>query len=789
MTGRLTILLMALLLAGPALSKPVRVRTGEHKNYTRIVFDLPKRVEWTLRQEDDKAILLFAGQEFEFDTGRVFNRLSEGRVNAISNGPGNESLTIELGCKCELATFWYGRSSLVVDIRDVAEATSEPPKPQVTEQITDPPSEPAHVAEMRQASVPPIIIPNARSSIAAALTMSEFAPDMKVATAEDPASDEILSADPVVPQASERNLLEARDSLLRQIGRAASQGLLSPNVSLPRKSERPKEPDHGDNGPEQTAAPMISETETGNAALDQINLRAQSSIDRDFLSALSQATGETSDRVCLKPSQIDVTIWGTDDPFAQQIGAVRVRLSGEFDKTDEAAVMELTRLYLYFGFGAEARQTLKLITEETPETALLKDMAAIFEKGYAPVGSQLSGQLNCDAPISLWSALSYQALPTGVEMDENAILRGFNALPPHLRSYLGPILSRRFLEAGQKTTSDRILRILNRNEETTTPESDLVQAEIGLAENANKEAEALLDDVVTSGAKPSAEALLLKIETALEAGHTISFETAQLAGAYAQENRDKALGHELSQAYVVSLAASGAFDQSYQEFARLKPELEPENQLVAQSKMLEFLTANADDMTFLEHIFTDYADQPDAIDAQVSNAAAKRLLALGFTSKARQILAPQATGEQERERALLRAEIALMENNPHQAEEALLGFVGNDVNLLLAKARSQVGEHKAAATLFTSGNQPDMAKREAWLAEDWDMLLAADDPVLTDVAMLIKPENNPSDTGAVMASDMGVLAQDRALIEASRSTRNTIENLLQSQPGPDGPTE
>ncbi len=789
MIGRITVLFLALLLAGPALSKPVRVRTGEHENYTRIVFDLPKRVEWKLTQEDGKAILAFAGQEFEFDTGRVFNRLSEGRVNAILGGPGNESLTIELGCECELDTFWYGRSSLVVDIRDAAESTIEAPKPQVNEQTTEPPSEPVQVAEMRQASAPPLIFPNARSSIAAALTISEFAPDMTTATAEDSATGETKISDPIVPQAPQRNLLETRDRLLRQIGRAASQGLLSPNVGLPSKTGRQKEPDQGDTSSEYTAIPMISEAEAGNAGLDQINLRAQSSIDRDFLSTLSQATGDSIDVACLEPNQIDVTNWGTDDPFARQIGAVRVRLSGEFDKTDEAAAMELTRLYLYFGFGVEARQALKLVTDETPDTALLKDMAAIFENGYAPVGSQLSGQLNCGVPVSLWSALSYQTLPTDLEMDDNAILRGFNALPPHLRSYLGPILSRRLLEAGHETMSDRVLRILNRTEETTTPESDLVKAEIDIAADAHNGAEVLLDDVVTSGAKPSAEALLLKIETALEAGREISLKTAQLAGAYAQENRDKPLGHELSQVYVVSLAASGAFDQSYQEFARLKPELGPENQRVAQSKMLGFLAANADDMTFLKHVFSDYVGQPDIIDEQVVNATAKRLLDLGFTTKARQILTPQAVGEQGRVRAILHAEISLRENLPRQAEVDLLGLAGEDVNLLRAKARSLVGEHKAAAQLFAMGNQPDMAKREAWLAEDWDMLLAANDPVLTDVAMLVESGNKPPDTEAALASDLGVLAQDRALIEASSSTRNTIKNLLQSQPGPDGQKE
>lgn len=786
MRGRLPIVFLGLFLAHTAWAESAMVRSGEHGNFSRIVIDLPKRVEWKLSKEGGKAVLAFAGQELEFDTSTVFNRLSEGRLVEISGGPGNDSLTIVLGCECELATFWFGKSSLVVDIRDVNEPTQIEPIAQGNEQSSDPRQEPASKIELTTDSDPQLALPDVNLSTAAVLTMSEFPSDIPTVSVGESNLAVINNSDPVITQASERDMHKTRERLLRQISRAASQGLLSPSVDLSSTQGPQDQHAYGSDG---NAPPLIPEAEGSTESTDHINLSAQSSIDRDFLNTLAQTTGTSDSPVCIKPNQIDVAVWGKDEPFAGQIGAVRVRLSGEFDKTDEAAALELARLYLYFGFGVEANQTLQLVTKETRDTKLLKDLAAIFEHGYAPDGSPLAGQLNCDAPVSLWSALSYQTLPTNVPMDDNSILRGFNALPPHLRSYLGPILARRFLEAGHQSTSDRLLRILDRSDETSTPDADLVKAEIDIAKGAHDDAEVILDDVVISGSKPSADALLLKIETALEAGHEISFETAQLAGAYAQENRDEVLGRALYQAYVVSLAASGAFDQSYLEFTRLQAELKPENQHEIQSRILGFLTANADEMTFLKHVFSDYAGQPDALDAKAGNAAATRLLALGFVPKARQFITPQAAGRQGRVRALLRAEASLMESHPRQAEVDLLGLVGEDVDILLAKARSQVGEHKAAAQLFASGKQPDMAKREAWLAEDWDMVLAANDPVLTDVAMLVKPDITAADAMVPVPSDVGVLAQGRALIDASSTTRDTIVALLQSQPGPDAQNE
>ncbi len=789
MTGRISAVipaplaafLAAMLMAGPGFSEPVKIRSGEHDTFTRIVLDLPKRSEWTLNKSGKDAVLTFTGQKFEFDTGAVFNRLSQGRLGEISGGPGADTLTIKLGCDCDLATFWYGRSSLVVDIRDASDPPQATPVAQAPEQANEPPNLTGAI-QTNPPSAPLLTFPDENLSTAASLTMTGFAGNEPAARAEESAPAATNKPDPVTARTPERYMHETRDRLLRQISRAASQGLLSPSVDIPDTSLPPAPPDPS---VESETAPVTAASEASTDTADHINLRAQSSIDRDFLSALARASGTSDSPDCISPEQVDVASWGTEEPYASQVGALRLRLSGEFDKTDEDVALKLARLYLYFGFGVEAGQALKLISEKTPDTRLLADLAAIFETGHTADGSQLAGQLTCGAPVSLWSALSYPTLPAGVAMDDNSILLGFNALPPHLRSYLGPVLSRRLLEAGHDATSERILRILDRNKETTTPDADLVRAEMKIAAGAHAEADAILDDVVTTGAGVSAQALLLKIETALEAGDVISYETAQLAGAYAQENRDVTLGHELSQAYVVSLAASGAFDQSYQELKRLMPGLERTNLLAAQSRILGFLSANADDMTFLKHVFAAHKGQPDTLNDGVVNAAAKRLLALGFTTKARQFLTPEADAEHRRMRALLRAELSLKENHPRQAEAALLGLDGEDVNLLLAKARSLIGEHKASAQLFASGNQPSMARREAWLAGDWDMILAADDPVLKDVARMVNQGNDVPQAEGPQTAGIGELAQGRALIAASSSARDTIDALLQAQPGPD----
>jgi Fe2+ transport system protein FeoA len=336
-----------------------------------------------------------------------------------------------------------------------------------------------------------------------------------------------------------------------------------------------------------------------------------------------------------------------------------------------------------------------------------------------------------------------------------------------------------------------VRRILSRKSETVSPDQELLEAEIALdkaghemdeagsaaAEEEHEIAEAELETIVSKNTELSAEALLRLIRNRLRRDADISYETAQLAGAYATEHRGQPLGAELAGAFLSALAASGAFDEAFAELPRAIEEAGVSAD-TARSDLVDLLTRHAEDYDFLRHVLSE-EDRPGALDAQTANAAAARLLALGFTSEAAGLVAGDAAGSHGRERKLLRAEIALRRGEPRLAEVELLGITGADANLLRAEARSMIGEHEAAQRLFSGVGEAHAARREAWLGSDWQALAEDEDPARSSLARLKLAE-----PGAEESATQGVLAGDRLLIDQSLDTRAAVQALLEATPVP-----
>ena len=130
-------------------------------------------------------------------------------------------------------------------------------------------------------------------------------------------------------------------------------------------------------------------------------------------------------------------------------------------------------------------------------------------------------------------------------------------------------------------------------------------------------------------------------------------------------------------------------------------------------------------------------ENPLEYSPRVANETAVRLLKMGFAPQARRFLEREIPGKLGRERKLIRAQIALAENLPRQAEVDLLNIESVAANLLRAQARSQIGDHNAAATLYSSGGEKDEALRQAWFAEDWKRLKKTQDTAIADMAALV----------------------------------------------------
>ena len=745
---RLGLLILAVFyLALPAMAQGIQVRSGEHADFSRLTLNLPERIGWSVVPSERGAHVLLDSDTLSIDPAMIFDRIPRDRLTDVQWNVERRRLELTFGCDCAVNGFWFGRSMLVLDI-----SAREPVR-------ADEPD----LMGQRLVSAAPEPLPSRATGL--------LTPFAEIPSAVAP--ERALGENPAYDRAQLEN---TRLRLLQQIDRATSQGLLRPQHRLLVPSL--------DAGTDRLQ-PVAGYTPDGRALTvpePPVNLRVNSRIDLDQLGAGRIVSAQDTALGCLSDDLVDVSAWGTDAGFGQQIGELHTRLVGEFDQVNEAVARQLAKLYLFFGFGAEARQVLELLPSGDMSVDLLFALSDIAEHGVTRQNSLLDGQLACDGVVAFWSTLSSEKLPQNAVMDEDAITMGFNALPGHLRQYYGPILSSRLLAAQRPEMATRILRILERGDGEGSAEAELSRAQTELARGETDPARERLEIVVERNVNASAIALIEMIESRIGQGEAVPYDQAQLVGAFAFERRNEAIAPELHIAHIRALAASGAHEEAHEVYADRMPDLDPHRLAGLQADLAGYLARQADDVTFLRLIFAgafDHAEQPDP---SVAIALAERMLGLGFPEEAAALISAERGGEGAASlaRRLLLAETALVLGQPRQALVELLDLEGDRADLLRARALALAGDPAAAVALFKSAGAEDAARVAALLDGRWSESMGTEPwQVEPDPEMVISEVPGRADD--IVAPP---LATTRALLEASSGARDALSELLASYPEP-----
>lgn len=581
---------------------------------------------------------------------------------------------------------------------------------------------------------------------------------------------------PDVSEKADRDtrVIGAERRLAEQLSRAVAQGVVRTRVPGFPKSEATT-----------PAAPIPLKkrdrpaTKAGITKTPGLNLRAETSIDRDFLDSLGALPLTTSGASCLLSSQLDVAGWGGNGAFSQQISAHRRILMGEFDRPNAGAARDLARLYIHFGFGAEALHVLEISRLPENDRIILRAMGEIMEFGHAPSPAAFADQFACDTSAALWATLAHKNIPQASDINDKALLRAINELPPHLRSFLGTMLSSRLRAANHDDLAGQVLRLVERGAQQPDARLEMAQAEQKLVEGDIPSASEGFSNVVDANTDLSPNALIKLIESRLDANLPIEMQTADLAEAYAHEYRKQPLGEDLARVHILALAEAGAFDKAFHELSQFAEIASPETFAPTRSRAISTLAQNGSDPVFLKHVLGSEKTTPPPLESASANAVAGRLIELGFPARADHYLAQGNPGATTTERRLLRARAALAQMKPHRAEAHLLGLSGPEADSLRARASSMSGDHQAAQSLFAQLDLTAQMIEEAWLAEDWRTLRDSGDTLWSDVAEMAT--SLPGETG-VDNAETGVLARNRALLEESSAARETITALLARYP-------
>ena len=741
MTRFILTLGVILLLGGPAAAQQIAVRSGEHETFSRLVFMLPPGTAWTTERVPGGYRLTTPGQETRFDLSRVFDLIPKTRILSVTPDVDARSVFIATSPSVRLESFPLPIGAAVIDIVDGLEpATPIPvaPAAQSFRPLPDRGYLDLYWAKPRPEAPAADPVPEA----APARLVSPLAlPDARVSTAE-------------------------RD-LVDQLGRAASQGLIT--MELPKQAPKEASDPAARTASEQTAPPD-AETKT-------LALQSETVIDRDTAAAFARHQLSESGHSCPPDETFDILSWQTDKPAHEQLTDARRDLIGEFDRPRPEAVLKLARVYVAFGFGAEAKATLRSFGISPEEAGPLPVMADIIEGNPHQIAESLSGLTACDGKVALWAVLAQDQTPRKEDVNFGAVLRAYSALPPNIRGLVGPALSARLIDMGAPDVATTVRSMLARAPKTDKGALAEIDAQIDMNAGRKEEAARLLDGLALSSSPAAAEALVTSIETKLSLGAAIPAADVDNAGALGRQLRGSESGARLIRAEVLGLGSTARFDEAFHTLSTWEASQFDALKQSATSDLADLLGKVPDDGLFIETFFR-HRDQipPTALDDGVQVALADRLSAAGFWQSARDILSAQTRRSPAGRLALARA--ALAGRDAAAAYSYLGDLPGEESAKLRGEAMSMLGQHSSAEGEFAEAGQSQARLDEAWRAGNWTLVAQQGSETQKRFVELFAPETTPP-TDPQDIVPRGPLSEAQQLISQSQSEREAFTKLME----------
>lgn len=699
----LLLILMLNALPGLVWAATVKVTSGEHGQFTRLVIEHGPGVEWQVGTTPDGYEVRLTGPELAFDLADAFRLIGRGRLgamDALPTGPTSASLRLVLACPCHIRPFAFRPGTLVVDILDGPPAVDDPIEQPLPAAQMAPPDMPAFRPRPRPVSLSP--------------------PVQQAETAG-------RIAEPEQPQQEQSQ--ELRDSLLRELSDGAARGVV--RMTLP-ESLAAEDPDV----PPAPLAQIRAGVDLGVVILP----------DQD-----SRETMTGDGMPCIASSRIAVAEWAVPAPVSASFAAIRHGLVGEFDHTDQEALGAAVRAHLFMGFGVEARQLIQTFGARHEDQDLWRDMGAILDG--LPTENRFAGMTGCDTDAALWALLSISEPPEDLPINEDAVIRAFAALPPHLRHRFAGDLIGIFSARGDASTVQSLQLAIDRVDVPGTGRTALIKADLMLAAEDAAMAEIHAITAVQDHRRSNEMGIVQLVESQAAQDKPVTPDRVLELQALLREYAGTDQGADLRRGLAIAAAASGDYDLGLSVASDATPAL-PE--------VWRLLARNAPDDVFLARSVLAAGEVPLFLPFPRRKAVAERLMSLGFPDHALLWLDISSAAEADQaEASLLAAQANLGRGDPAAA-----------LRLIAGRQDEPVSQLRAAAMAAMKDPAPiDPTLEQLVAAQVWFGVAAAGDAAWSPAARWALPEQGPPATP-------GPLAASRKMLEDSRMMRDDLTVLL-----------
>jgi hypothetical protein len=749
----------------------IDVISGEHADFSRLVFQYPDAEEWAISKFDEGYFLETASGSYDYNVKKVFDLIPQTRILKLESTP-DGSLKIFTKPGFHLDAFDLRAGRLVVDIKDGPASVGskfELPKEQKSQTNAQVDSQTDSVA----------IDLSAGRTLRNLLTFNDIAngallpilPDPESAYTNLPLENDYFSAniDPLGKQ--NLRVLEMEDALFGQISRAVSQGLLE--ADLPGKENAVEATKRLQSTPQLTTEPAAPKIPLQPEVEDKIHVRVRTATDRDQKQPTSSQTGMT-DLSCPAETLLAIETWGEPPQDGLLLSEFRSSVLGEFDQSLTQGVEKLAKYYLYLSFGAEAKMVLNEFGVFAPNAQFLRLIADVMDEGYSDSYGLLSDFSQCPGSTAFWAIAAREDLSDESNIPSEQIASYFSALPLHLRQHLGPQLSERFLEIGDLKTARVIQNALSRVEAIHGDAFDLLSAEMQLVDGNIDQAISTLTDISREDGPSAAEALIRSIDVRTEQGRNIDQKTAELAEVLMIEHRGTSLESDLARVSILARIFSGDPSVALEALARQNTQnlLTVDDQMKLVNAATVKFTLNFDDLMFAkEALMLNDTGANKYLTDDTKSQIAKRMLSIGFPDLATRFA--NFDEELTNSKRLLLGQIAMQNGNQTDALIYLLGAEGQDAALMRAELYLELDMPEKAAEEFALTNQQVAADDANFLAEDWGRLSTSEDKKFAMVA------DHLNDEMIAPAIDKDITisaAQD--LLNRSQTSRAIFDDLV-----------
>lgn len=803
---------LLLLIASQTQADVIRVQTGDHPGFTRLVLAIPAGRDWHLGRQGDGYLFETGNPTDSFGLESAFDIIGRERVAGLDLAARPGGLNITLACTCHATAFRWQTAWVVVDIVDGPPPAGSPYEGTIdvddemgptatqtadsslrdytialpTRGLTNFTLDPA--APSTQPAAMSLVLPLVMAGHSEVDLPAIIPPGLRV-------TPNVVGAEAPTHPAQDDQISVTEQAIIESFARAASQGLLDISAAPEHRSDpslgpvaQPALPhglgtaenadpitateSHGDltatpPHPVEGAPSMLAGFDLQAADPNQPGIISHTSVDRELPPVDQTDASTAAGNSCLDESLLNVQDWGDERDFSTQIGESLSMLTTEFDVYPDGAVEDLVRNYIYFGFGSEALQALDLDGADSQPRRVMAAMAHITDEEPDPSGL-FDSQLGCATQAAIWTVLSRQSLEGTTEAERIAAIAGFRTLPPMLRGHLGVKLAQIFVNFGDPESAKTILEAARGHVTADRATTDVTAAEITLETLGAEAAIPELGEMAAADIRLTPDALVQLINLTLDAGKSLDPSLISLADSMLYEHRGEVIGAALIAAEARALTAEGAYSQA---FALLDGDVAPmayDQLATLRSTAILDLTNRADDPAFLNFAFDAL---PETGNAKIENAVATRLLALGFAERAGALLTNPALGAEARDRRYIEADIALALGDFEGVERILGGM--SDPRAADIKARGLTAQGDFAAASSAQNALPGAATDPAgaWRAGEWSVLEQSEDPLLRAAsdAVLSSPEALDPETP---------LAASRALLDQATATQDLAGQLL-----------